>query len=82
MTAQRGKLENGGRLQVPADIRSELGLTDGDQVVMQVIDGVLQVRPARDVLTRIQNMLRPYAPAEGLVSEALIAERRVEAMRD
>ncbi len=82
MNAQRGTLVSGGRLQVPADIRRELGLADGDQVVMQVVDGVLQVRPARDVLTRIQNMLRPYAPAEGLVSEELIADRRAEAMRD
>lgn len=79
MTAQHGKLASGGWLQVPADIRRELGLADGDQVVMQVMGGVLQVRPARDPLTRIQNMLRPYAPAEGLVSEELIAERRADA---
>ena len=78
MDAQRAKLASGGRLHLPAEIRRKLGLADGDQVVMQVIDGVLQVRPARDILTRIQNMLRPYAPVEGLVSEELIAERRSE----
>jgi bifunctional DNA-binding transcriptional regulator/antitoxin component of YhaV-PrlF toxin-antitoxin module len=82
MPAQRGKLSSGGRLQFPADIRRELGLADGDQVVMQVIDGALQVRPARDVLKRIQETLRPYAPNEGLVSDELIADRRVEAARN
>lgn len=82
MPAQPGKLASGGRLQLPADIRRELGLVDGDQVVMQVVDGALQVRPARDVLKRIQAILRPYAPDEGLVSEDLIADRRAEAARD
>lgn len=82
MNTQRGRLVSGGRLQVPADIRRELGLADGDQVVMQVVDGALQVRPARDALKRIQDMLRPYAPRDGLVSEELIAERRAESARD
>ena len=29
---------------------------------MRVVDGELHVRPRRDVLKRIQAMLRPYAP--------------------
>lgn len=82
MNAHRGRLVSGGRLQLPADIRRELGLNDGDQVVMRVVDGELHVRPARDVLKRIQAMLRPYAPTDGSVTEELIADRRVEADRD
>ncbi len=82
MNAHNGKLVSGGRLQLPSDVRRELGLVDGDQVVMQVVDGELHVRPRRDVLKRIQAMLRPYAPVDGLVSDELIQDRRTEAARD
>jgi AbrB family looped-hinge helix DNA binding protein len=73
---------SGGRLQLPSDIRRALNLVDGDQVMMRVVDGELHIRPARDVLKRIQTMLRPYAPAGGSVSGELIADRRVEVARD
>lgn len=82
MNAHNGRLVSGGRLQLPSDIRRELGLADGDQVVMRVIDGELHVRPRRDVLKRIQAMLRPYASADGLVSDELIYDRRTESARD
>ena len=82
MTAYNGKLVSGGRLQLPSDIRRELGLADGDAVVMRVVDGELHVRPRRDILKHIQAVLRPYAPAEGSVADELIAERRAEAARD
>lgn len=82
MNAHNGKLVSGGRLQLPAEVRRELGLTDGDQVVMRVVDGELHVRPRRDVLKRIQAMLQPYAPHGGSVADELIADRRAEAARD
>jgi AbrB family looped-hinge helix DNA binding protein len=82
MNMHNGKLVSGGRLQLPAEVRRELGLTDGDQVVMRVVDGELHVRPRRDVLKRIQAMLQPYAPHGGSVADELIADRRAEAARD
>ena len=82
MNAHHGRLVSGGRLQLPSDVRRELGLADGDQVVMRVIDGELYVRPRRDVLKRIQAMLQPYAPVDGSVADELIAERRAEAACD
>ena len=59
-------------------LRHVLGLSDGDAVVMRVVDGELHVRPRRDVLNRIQAMLRPYAPADWWVADELIADRRDE----
>jgi AbrB family looped-hinge helix DNA binding protein len=82
MHMHKGRLVSGGRLQLPADVRRELGLADGDQVVMQVVDGELHVRPRRDVLKRIQTMLRPYAGKTGSVADELIADRRSQAARD
>ena len=76
MSMQRGKLVSGGRLQVPADIRKQFGLTDGDAVVMTVVDGELHVRPARAGLARARQRLRRYVPADMRLSDELIAERR------
>ena len=76
MSMQRGKLVSGGRLQVPADIRKQLGLTDGDAVVMTVVDGELHVRPVRAGLARARQRLRRYVPADMRLSDELIAERR------
>jgi AbrB family looped-hinge helix DNA binding protein len=82
VNVQRGRLVSGGRLQLPSDIRRSMGLADGDQVVMRVVDGELHIRPARDVLKRIQHALRPYAPTGGSVADELISDRRAEAQRD
>lgn len=81
MNAHNGRLVSGGRLQLPSDVRRELGLADGDQVVMRVVDGELHIRPRRDVLKRIQAMLKPYALSDAPVVDELIAERRAEAER-
>mgnify|MGYP003579500750 CR=1 FL=1 len=61
MTTQRGKLVSGGRLQLPAEMRRELGLSDGDGVVMKIVDGVIEVRPLKDAISRVQNRLREFA---------------------
>jgi AbrB family looped-hinge helix DNA binding protein len=82
MNVQRGKLVSGGRLQVPADIRRQLGLSDGDTVVMQVIDGELHVKPYRDVIAEVQAHLRPYIKPGVSVVDQLIAGRRAEADQD
>lgn len=76
MNAQRGKLVSGGRLQVPADLRRELGLADGDPVVMRIVDGELHVRPLRGALSRVQARLRAHIPAGTSLSDELIADRR------
>jgi len=82
MNIQRGKLVSGGRLQVPADIRRTLGLSDGDAVTMEVVDGELHVRRYRDVLAEIQARLRKHLPPGVSLVDELIADRRAEAERE
>ncbi|WP_196221882.1 AbrB/MazE/SpoVT family DNA-binding domain-containing protein [Sphingobium sp. CAP-1] len=64
MNAQRGKLVSGGRLQLPAEMRRELGLVDGDVVVMKIVDGVIEVRPLKDAIARVQSRLREFTGDE------------------
>ncbi len=82
MNVERGKLISGGRLQIPAHVRRELGLKDGDCVVMETVDGELRVRPYRDVLAEITVSLRRYIPEGVSLSDELIADRRAEADRE
>jgi antitoxin PrlF len=82
MNIQRGKLVSGGRLQVPRDFRRLLGLSDGDSVTMQVIDGELHVRPYRDVIAQVQAQFRQYSKPGVSIVDELIAERRAEAERE
>jgi len=82
MNIERGRLVSGGRLQIPARVRRELGLKDGDAVRMEIVDGELRVRPYRDVLAEISARLRQYVPEGVSLSEELIADRRAEAERE
>lgn len=79
MNAERGRLVSGGRLQIPARVRRELGLSDGDAVIMEIVEGELRVRPYRDVLAGIQARLRKYVPEGVSLVDELIADRRAEA---
>ena len=79
MNVQRGKLVSGGRLQLPVEVRRELSLSDGDAVLIEVVDGEIHVRPYRDALARVQTRLRKYVESGRSLSDELIAERRAAA---
>lgn len=78
----RGKLVSGGRLQIPAEIRRELNLKDGDSVVLKVRDGELVVRSYREVIKDVQRRFRERIPPGVSLVDELIAERRAEAARE
>lgn len=81
MTAYRGRVVSGGRLQIPSDVRKELGLADGDDVRLEVVDGELRVRTFKSALARVRAMVRERVPANVSLSDELIADRRDEAAR-
>ena len=79
MNIQRGKIVSGGRLQLPVDLRRQLGLSDGDTMQIEVVDGELRLRPMRDAIKRMQERMRKYVPEGVSVVDELIADRRREA---
>jgi antitoxin component of MazEF toxin-antitoxin module len=66
-------------------MRRLLGLSDGDAVTMEVVDGRLHVRSYREVLAEVQAKMRAHLPP-GMsgwdVVDELIAERRAAAERE
>ncbi len=82
MTAYKARIVSGGRLQIPADVRRELGLADGDDVRLEVVDGELRVRSFKAALARVRAMVRAHVPEGVSLVEELIADRRAEAARE
>ena len=82
MSMQRGRLGSRGRLQSPARVRTELGIKDGDTVILELVDGELRVRPYPVALARVQAILRKYIPEGVSLSDESIADRRAEAERE
>ncbi|WP_404478600.1 AbrB/MazE/SpoVT family DNA-binding domain-containing protein [Novosphingobium sp. BL-52-GroH] len=82
MTAYRGRVVSGGRLQIPADVRKELGLTDGTDVRLEVVDGELRVRTFASALQRVRAIARAHLTPGVSMADELIADRRAEAARD
>ena len=82
MNAYKGRIVSGGRLQIPADVRRELGLADGDGVRLEVVDGELRVRSYQAVIKAIQAEVRKYVPMDVSLADDLIADRRAAAARE
>jgi len=80
--AHRGRLVSGGRLQLPAEVRRTLGLADGDEVKMKLVNGEVHVRPARPDWKRIHALVPAHVPESVSMVDELIADRRAEAARD
>ena len=79
MNIQRGKIISGGRVQLPADVRRQLELSEGDTILIEVVDGEIHLRPLPAAIRRIQERMKPFIrPGESVVDE-LIADRRREA---
>ncbi|MGD0521638.1 MAG: AbrB/MazE/SpoVT family DNA-binding domain-containing protein [Terracidiphilus sp.] len=77
------KINQNGRIVIPAAIRQEMGLKAGEFVVMALEDGVLRIESYRSRIRRIQEEFRKLIPEGGmLMSEQLIADRREEARRE
>ena len=78
----KARLNENGRIVIPAAIRQEMGFAPGDTLLMDVEDGVLRIEsyPAR--IRRIQREIAQFAKPGILASDELIAERRGEARRE
>lgn len=82
MTAQRARIAPGGRIVIPAPFRRELGLEEGDPVIVELVDREVRVRSLRDQVRKVQARLRDHLPSGRSLADELIRERREEAARE
>lgn len=76
------RVSSDGRLSIPASQRKLLGLGEGGTVVIDVVDGELRVRPARDVIHALQDEVRRTLGDAGTTVDAFVAERHAQPARD
>ena len=73
------KLDNQGRVLIPAEIREKLEMKPGDRLTLLVEDGALVLLTFKAGIRRAQKIAAKHrVPGRSLVDE-LIAERRTEA---
>jgi AbrB family looped-hinge helix DNA binding protein len=78
----RLRINENGRVVIPAAFRKELGIKPGDEVILRLDDGELRITTMKRRIERAQRRARNYIkPGVSLVDE-LIAERREEAKRE
>jgi len=82
MQVVRVKVNENGRMVIPAEFRKELGIKAGDQLVLEVKDRELRLTTLRERIAQSQALVRRYIPKGPALSEELIAERREEAKRE
>ncbi len=78
----RVRLNENGRVVIPAPYRKALGIKPGDEVILRMEDDELRITTMKRRIERAQRLVRKYVkPGVSLVDE-LIAERREAAKRE
>lgn len=75
----RTRLNENGRIVIPAAMRNALGLQAGDEVILIIDDGELRVTTSLRRAERAQRLVRKYVPEGVSLAAELIADRRKEA---
>ena len=78
----KARLNDSGRIVIPAQIRQQMGLNAGDTLLLTFDGDVLKIESHLARVRRVQDSLRKYIPASRSLADELIAERREEARRE
>lgn len=78
----RLKVNENGRVVIPAEFRKALGIKAGDEIILRWDDDELRITTMKRRIERAQRHVRQYVrPGVSLVDE-LLADRKREAARE
>jgi AbrB family looped-hinge helix DNA binding protein len=75
-TETRLRVNENGRVVIPASFRKALGINPGDEVVLRLENDELRITTQKKRLERARRLVRKYIPAGRFLADELIAERR------
>lgn len=78
----RAKLNDEGRLVIPAELRKALGLQPGQEVLLRKTDTGLELTTFEMAVKQFQDRVAKMVPPGVSLVEELIEERRAEAARE
>ena len=76
------KLGDGRRVAIPYDLCQRYHLEPGDPIVLEPEETGIVMRPWHDVIRDVQAYFAGAAPADVMLSEELIRDRRREAAKE
>jgi AbrB family looped-hinge helix DNA binding protein len=76
------KVDEVGRVLLPAKVRKELGIEPGTDVLLTCSDGTIRLETRAQALARARQIARRLAPPGTSVVDEFLAERREEARRE
>jgi len=82
MIEARVKINENGRVVIPAPFRKALGIRGGDEVVLRMEENELRMTTLRNRVARAQARIGRYLGEGARLSEELIAERRAASRRE
>ena len=80
-TETRQRVNENGRVVIPASFRKALGINIGDEVVLRMEDDELRITTLKRRVERAQRLVRKHVKRGTSLVDELIAERR-EATRN
>jgi len=81
-TEARTRLNENGRLVIPASFRKALGINPGDEVVLRLEDDELRITTLKHRIARAQRLVRKYVKPGVSLADELIAERHAAARKE
>lgn len=78
----RMRVNENGRIVIPASFRKVLGIDVGDEVVLRIEDDELRISTLKRRIERAQRFVRQYVKPGRSLADELIAERREAAKRE
>jgi len=79
----RARINQQGRIVIPAECRAAAGLKPGDELLIEVIgEGELRLRTPEQAIKEAQAIVARYLPKGRDLVQELIDERRAEAARE
>jgi AbrB family looped-hinge helix DNA binding protein len=76
------RLGSNGRLVIPAELRKELGMSEGDVLLIRTVDGEVRISTPAAAITRAQELVRAHIPKDHSLADELLSERRAAAERE
>jgi len=78
----RLRLNENGRVVIPASFRKALGVSAGDELLLRLEDNELRITTQKRRLERARRLLRKHVEAGRSLADELIAERREAARKE
>ena len=76
------RINQNGRVVIPAAFRRALGIQSGDTVVLRIENDELRITTLRQRLAKAQQLVHKHVPSTTSLVDELIAERREAARRE